>query len=245
MKIMHIKLHRSGWSQIYSMIPDNFARNLADKMDNLIDHHVFYPELKSTGIDISGYLDTFTVGFDYWTRSEDKELDILNNGLDACQGLLFGEPYKTRTIESIEKKYPESLKLAIELEEIITSKNINKKNIRKISVSLLDFLNGCVQKENKEVPNLRRIIGISPLFTEEELNKRASKHVHFKSERMIINHYTRYLATFILKSDETRFRTYLGNDNTEPPEIFEIRRSWQTKYLKELLISQNLIYGII
>ncbi|MDO8870761.1 MAG: hypothetical protein Q7V10_08450 [Methanobacteriaceae archaeon] len=102
-EIMHIKLHRSGWSQIYSMIPDNFARNLADKMDNLIDHHVFYPELKSTGIDISGYLDTFTVGFDYWTRSEDKELDILNNGLDACQGLLFGEPYKTRTIESIEK----------------------------------------------------------------------------------------------------------------------------------------------
>jgi|GEM_PF-6116623 len=157
------------------------------------------------------YRERFTSKFDDWTDNE-FGLTILNKSFIICEGLLFGEPYRTRIINSIEEKYPESLILALKMEEIIISSKIDKKDIRKKAVRLLNFINDWIQLENPEVLNLLRIIGISPLFTEIELNKRDSKYVKFRSERMTINNNNHYLATFILKSDKTRFKTYLSSD---------------------------------
>jgi hypothetical protein len=54
-----------------------------------------------------------------------------------------------------------------------------------------------------------------------------------------------FIAAFVLKSDKTRFRTYLGQSEFESVEIIPIRHKWQTENLGTLLESENLRYGII
>ena len=110
---------------------------------------------------------------------------------------------------------------------------------------LVDYINKWIQIENPEVPNLRRIIGISPLFTKNNLSKKAPKYLDFKFEEMTINHYERCITTFILKSDKTRFKTYVSKNKKETPEMISIKRSWRKKKLKTLLNSKNLMYGTI
>jgi hypothetical protein len=245
-EILHIKLFRSGWTKLYAILPDYLTEQLASRIGSLTEHYLIYPELQNMGIDVATYKKNFIPRFAEWIRTESNGLEVLDNGIDICEGLLFGEPYRNTIIESMGKKYPKSLDLAFKFEKIITSTKINKRDFRKTVVLLVDFVNKWIENETQEVTNLRQTMGISPLFTESELNERASKQVYFKTkEKVIINNITHYLAFFFLKSDGTRFIAYVGDNETEPPYIQNIRKIWKTKNLKYLLKTIEMPYGIL
>lgn len=240
-EIMHIKLFRSGWPKIYPMIQqDQLTMQLTPRLGNLIEHYLIYPEIQNMGIDMEEYEENFIGGYEDWTVDESIGLHILDFGITICEGLLFGEPIRAKVIGLVEKNYPNSLDLALKLEEIVTSGEPNKKNTHKSSVSLVKFVNDWIHKQNKQAPDLIKTIGITPLFTVDELNKRASKYVHFNSERLIIEGNVHYIAFFFLKVDKSRFLTFISEDDKEPNYIPDIRRQWQTKSLNELLSFLNV-----
>jgi len=241
-EIMHVKLRREVWPQIYPLVPERFTRDLATKFDSLIDHYIFDIEIEDMKIDCTEYREKFTSKFDDWNNDE-SGLGILINSFIICEGLLFDEPYKTRTIRSLENKSPlQSLDLALKIEEIITSCRLNKSDIRKMDVQLLNFISHWVQEHNLQIPFLRHMIGISPVFTVIDLNKKASKYLKFKSEQMTFFDTNHDLASFTLKLDKTRIKTYVDNN---PREISDMGRLFRKQGLKTLLESHNIKYGII
>ncbi|NMC61157.1 MAG: hypothetical protein HVN34_01825 [Methanobacteriaceae archaeon] len=247
-EILHIKYYRLGWVKLYLMIPENFSIQIQPLLDNLISHYLIYPDLQEMGIDNLDHVENFITDISEWEtkwkRTEIDGLSVLENGLAICEGLLFGEPYRDKIINITSKNYPNSLNLAYKLEQIVISGELDKKDVRKAAVNLLSYVDDYVHNIHPEIPNLCQTIGITPLFTKAELKRKASKYVHFNSARMNINNKIHYLAFFFMKSDKTRFITYIGDDKTEPSYIPDIRKLWQTKNLEELLSSIDVIYGI-
>jgi len=220
------------------------------KIDNLIDHNLFNSQFPNITVDSSDYQKKFVSGFSSWNRSESDPLKVLYNGLDVCEGLIFGGDYRTQTIEYIEHDYPDSLKLALEIENIIKSGAINKSSTKKNAISLIDISNEWVKRAGDKIPNftppnLRRFIGITPLFKKKQLSEKASKHFDFDSELIVINGYNHYIAFFTLKSDNTRVWSYISPDTNKPPQIQPIRRRWRDKKLIKLLNSEHINYGLI
>lgn len=239
-EIMHVKLMREGWPQIFPLVPEHFTKEVAMRLDNLIDHYVFMPEIDDMGIDCTEYREKFTSNFNNW-NTQKNAIGKLKDSFLICEALLFGEPYRTRTIKSVENEYKDSLDLALQIEEIITSSNLDKKDIRKKAVEILNLISHWdLLQQHPEIPFLRHIIGISPIFPESKLSKKASKYLILKSTKMGIYEGEHALDSLILKSDKTCIKTYIDNNR----KTSKMKRFLNNQSLKGFLEYYDIIYGL-
>lgn len=244
-EILHIKLHRSGWPRMYKMISkDVFGEKLADSLDNSFDHFIFNDEIRNI-VDITDYKDSFISKFDSWPKTETIGESIIWNAILFLDGFLFGSTYKDQIIHKFTNKHDDTLKLDIEMDKIRNKNGKEKVGIRKSMFQTLKLIERYLQRKTHQYPNLFQRVAISPLFTKDNLLQPASKLVSLVSSQIDIQGKNTFIAAFVLKSDKTRFRTYLGQSEFESVEIIPIRHKWQTENLGTLLESENLRYGII
>lgn len=244
-EIMHLILHRSGWPQMYCIIPveyDSTARRLADDIDNSLDHYVFNPRLETLGFDVKRYREWFLSVLEEWPDTKVTVPNLLWNALKILDGFLFSQAFRKRILKIVASKQTESLALARQLQHKASpAKTRNKSGVRRAMVAMLDFLEEWITEQSGSVQNLRQRIGISPLFTKAQLLKSASTIIEFESHPMVLNSERLWLGGLVLKSDGTRFRNYTGvGAVVEPPEFENIRQHLQTHNVKEFIETENI-----
>lgn len=247
-EVMHVILARSGWPQMFGMIgQDPQSRRIADTIDNVLDHYVFYPRLVDLGIDVHPYRDSYVTAFKSWPNNEPQGPAFLWNAFTVLDGLLMGEPYRSVTIRALKDRQPSTLLFARGLEKMMgPARSRTRQGVRQAMVVTLDFLNRWTSQKASAPANLRDRIGISPLFTQRDLSLPADKALEFGSKATFLDGQQLWVAQFLLRSDRTCIRTYISyGTSSEPGEVEEIRKQWRTASLGELLERQAIKYGVI
>lgn len=247
-EIMHLIIHRAGWPQMFGMIGrDQFSKKLADTIDNTIDHYLLYPVIERLGIDTEKYKEDFSNSFINWPDIDQEGQQLLHNALVMWQGLLFGGDYREKVIKNVGTRQSETIKLALELEKL--SKPLQPRNklaIRRVMLNILDFISKWSSVKSGIDQELHKRIGITPLFTKDELQLPALQRLSIESCPKIIENEYCWLISLVLKDDQTRCQTYIGYQCTsEPTEIHEIRYKLENKKLGNFLHEKAIKYGLI
>ena len=245
-EIRHLILHRSGHPQMFYMLPDlgfePLERRVADEIDNILDHYTFNPRLDSLGLDPKPYKEWFVSVFDTWPTQKIQGPDVLINAFKVLDGLLLGIPYRDQIVSTVKRRQPQILTLAQRIEErIVRSKETNEVSVRSAMVDILDFLSRWITKQIGHQQSLRKVIGISPLLTDKNVQKLASEVINLISQPYRMNGRSLWLVALELKSDNTRFHTHCFTDKlAEPAEVMTIRQQWQTEDLRTFLSLQGV-----
>jgi hypothetical protein len=247
-EVMHVILHRSGWPQMFGMIgQDPQSRRIADTIDNVLDHYVFYPRLIELGIDVHPYRDSYVTAFTSWPKNEPQGPALLWNAFTVLDGLLMGEPYRSVAIKALKNRQPTTLQLARALEKMMSPARSRTKNgVRQAMVVTLDFLNRWISEKTLAPANLRERIGVSPRFAQGDLSLPAVQVLELSSKSILLDGRQVWVAQFVLRSDRTCIRTYVSYDSaSEPDGVEEIRGQWSAVSLGEILERQAIKYGVI
>jgi hypothetical protein len=244
-EIMHLILHRSGWPQMYCMIPRNidpFARRLADGIDNFMDHLTFTPRLEALGFKVVDHQEWFISVLRDWPATKVTGPNILWNALTILEVLFWEEDLRERALEVVSVRQPQSLELARKLQQKANrARGSTKAGVRLAMIEVLDFLEDWITEESGNTQKLRRRIGISPLFTKSQLQRSASRTIELESYPFMLNRRQLWLGSLMLKSDSTRFRNYTCVDTaSEPPEIDGIRQKIETLTLEAFITVENI-----
>jgi hypothetical protein len=143
-EIMHLVLHRSGWPQMYCIIPENIdpiARRLADEVDNSLDHLTFNPKLEALSFNAEEYQEWFLSVLQDWPATKVTGPDVLWNALKILDALLWGSDFRRRALEITSSKQPESVELARQLQHKASrAKAGTKSSVRLAMIEMMDFL---------------------------------------------------------------------------------------------------------
>lgn len=244
-EIMHIILHRSGWPQMWCIIPegiDPFARRLADEVDSSFDHIVFNPRLEALGFDVKGYRNKYVSVFLDWPSEKVTGPNVLWNALKIFEALLWEAHFRNRVLEITSAKQPECSALARQLlHRAQRAKTGTKSSIRLAMIQALDFLEEWVTKQSGNVQNFRQRIGISPLFTKAQLRQPASHIIRLDSHPLVMNSQQLWLGGLVLRSDGIRLRNYTCVEaSSEPLEFNRIRQNLAKLSLEEFIEAEKI-----
>lgn len=244
-EVMHIILHRSGWPQMYCIIPeeiDPFANRLADTLDNIIDHSIFNHRLRMDGFDVNGYYDWFFSKILEWPSNKITGPSVLWNGLYILEILLDEREIKEEVLTHASTSQPESTLLARQLKNKARKvRKGNKEGARLALIELLDFLESWIAKQSNNIPNLRKKIGISPLFTKGQLDAPARDFLTFSSHQLLINSTQVWVGGLVMRKDGIRIRNYTSIEaKSEPNEFESIRQHLQILTLKEFFKAEDI-----
>jgi hypothetical protein len=244
-EIMHLVLHRSGWPQMWCIIPegiDPLARRLADEVDSCFDHLKFDPRLETLGFDVKGYREWYLSAFLNWPSEKVTGPSVLWNALKIFDALLWGAHFRDRALGITSTKQPESSELARQLlHRANRAKAGTKSSVRLAMIEELDFLEEWVTERSGNVQNFRQRIGISPVFTKAQLRQSTSDTIRFDSHPLVINSHQLWLGGLVLKSDGIRLRNYACVEATsEPPEFNRIRQNLEELILKEFIEAEEI-----
>jgi len=248
-EIMHLILHRSGWPQMWCMIPegmDPLARRLANEVDSCFDHLVFDPRLETLGFDVKGHREWYLSHLLDCPSEQVTGPSVLWNALKILNSLLWGAHFRSEVLEITATKQPESSEVARQLfHRANRAKARTKSSIRLAMIEELSFLEEWVTEQSGYVQNFRQRIGISPLFTKAQLRRSASNTVKLDSHPLLVNSHQLWLGGLVMKSDGTRMRTYVRAEATcEPPELNKIRRRLEELTLEEFIEAEEIrMYG--
>ena len=244
-EIMHLILHRSGWPQMWCMIPegmDPLARRLANEVDSCFDHLVFDPRLETLGFDVEGHREWYLSHLLDCPSEQVTGPSVLWNALKILNSLLWGAHFRSEVLEITAAKQPESSEVARQLlHRANRAKARTKSSIRLAMIDELRFLEEWVTEQSGYVQSFRQRIGISPLFTKAQLRRSASDTIGFDSHPLVINSHRLWLGGLVLKSDGIRLRNYTCEEATsEPPEFNRIRLYLEELTLREFIEAEEI-----
>ena len=244
-ELMHIILHRSHWPQMYSifMPEDALALNIANTLDNILDHYIFDPMLLAQGYDLSEYRDWYIDQLKLWPQHEQTEPGlVLHDSLMILDALLFGQDYRRKAIGIIGKDHSKSLGLAYKLEELVDPKGERtQKAVRQSLIKMLRFVDKWLSAQTHSQTNLLDRIGVSPFFTAKRLLLPAANTIGYKSYAGRYDNYQLWVGAFNQKSDNIRFRNMIMADvYTEPPEISAAINQLKKLSLGGFLVAQRV-----
>ncbi len=251
-ELMHVILHCSGWPQMYCLIEnDEFAKGIANKIDNALDHYIFNPKLEQIGIDVTSYQKGFINAYRKWPVNEPiSDKKILWDALTIFESLLFGKSYRGYIINILKNTHPTSLNLARQiLKRTPSLQSSSKQGLRQSMVLILDFINRWVAEKSGRQQYLRTRIGISPLFTANDLKQPAISSLYYRTA--YFKEKNLWSLTFGLKKDKTNFLTFhnnIGNSDFQPVinnyESLSVQEFLDNS-VQELLDSETSLYGVI
>lgn len=242
---MHSCLHRKGWPQAHPILNNNTLSRVGSELDNSLDHYIFFPKLAKI-VDVSKSQKKFLKELFHWKNPETKRkislqdgLNILHNAFVILDGFTYGEDSKKEIKKRTKIKYSKTLELALELDQIRTSNSANKKGVRKSIKESLDTISNFLKTSTKTF-NFNEFIAISPLFTDELLEKPAKDTITLTKESKYFFGDKIELIFLTLKSDGS----LIGGTETNNLNITKIEESFNNKTLKCFLNEINIIYGI-
>lgn len=121
-ELMHIILHRSHWPQMYSISPpeDRLASNIANNVDNILDHYIFNPDLDSSGFKLAQYRSWYVRQIAKWPKQEPSDPEVLlRRALFVLNALLYKSVYRRKVIRTLKLNHPKILELALNLETLV------------------------------------------------------------------------------------------------------------------------------
>lgn len=244
-EIMHLILHKSGWPQMFSIIPSDLSpdtRNIADDIDNALDEFVFEPRMASLGFNVKKRKEWFISILEEWPGDKLAGPNLLGHAIVLFKALLFGSDYRRRVIDAVAKSQPTTLELARQLEvHASPARARSKQGVRRALVALLEFLDEWITEDSEVEQNLRQRIGISPLFTKRQLREPARAVIELVSHPMTIGKSQMLVGGLVLRSDRTRIRNYCVSDTSiEPPKFSTIRRNLESMDLSQFIENQGL-----
>ena len=241
-ELSHVILHRSGWPCTYSTLSDNFIVNLANHLDNSLDHYVFFPRLDST-INVSHYQDKIIKRISDWPKKEAGQDAILWNSFYILDVFSFGKKYEDQIKKTLKDGYPKTLALAKKLDEVRTSNGKGKIGIQKSMSESLKIIEDFLKKEGLDI-ELHKIVCVSPLFTNERLLKPVKDITYYIKDKIIFNGVDCRVDLLGLISDNTNFLVLLRNGKSPSPKVRGLKKKWKKEDTKTFFESTNLPYGI-
>lgn len=252
-ELMHVILHREGWPSLYYLFKTGnraaFERRLADALDNEFDHFLFHPRLDAMGFDNRPYREWFVRQIEKWpTRAQDI-YQMVFYGISALDGLLLGEPYRTKITKLVLQTQPDVLPLALELERLMQGADrTSKMSVRRQMVVTLRFINRWINTQIAAIGSpilgtsiefhVDKAIGVDPLFADHELEMPGSEVVRYSIGRERVEGKLMWVASLARRSDQGRFYAQIAESGQhEPPEFSPIRTLWPTAMTKDYLIA--------
>jgi len=142
----------------------------------------------------------------------------------------------------IKDKLPETQRLARDITNRVSAASKGKPHARKAMLNVLSPMERWISKKSASQQGFQGRIGISPLFSKQQLQSSASKFVSVSQEAP--QHYGKQLYTVYLSvnEDRSRFRTLIFDDSMTQHNTFQaLGETWAKATLKEFLDYVSLI----
>lgn len=139
----------------------------------------------------------------------------------VVDGLTWNKSYRTRIENALCSTYPQQLAVVKELAMRISRACYGgKKTARNSALQTLDYFNRWYSKQTGQNQSFRNRIGISPLFTKQQMGFPANQLITIFSENP--RYYGQQLRNVCIvnKSDGTRFRTICCPDALTQHEVY-------------------------
>ncbi|MGE5483793.1 MAG: hypothetical protein ACM3X4_02110 [Ignavibacteriales bacterium] len=247
-ELLHVIIHYSGWPQMYGMIGlDRIAKRFADAIDNTLDHHVFNPRLKEMGFDLDSYYQWRVKCLDDWPVADRTGPRLVVNAANILDTMLFGKAYREAAIRVLRIKQPSVVAMARKLEGLTQpARSRTRRGVRQAMVVTLDYLNRWMSEQTGQPALLRQRIGVSPVFSSDELARPAIELVELVSHQATVEDKNLWIVALQLRSDKVRFRTYLSYDEREPTDAKkDLQQRLASLTLRDLLQTESVRFGVL
>lgn len=251
-ELMHVILHRDGWPQMSGIFHERgpLAKNIADTVDNILDQYIFDPMLEHQGFDVQSPRNWYIAQFHKWPNKQHEEPGlILRDALHILEGLLYDKKdQRRRVIRAVKRHHPNALNLSRKLRLLIDPSNERTKSSnRRSMIDILKYIDEWLTEQLGYQVNLEERIGVTPLFTDEQMHKPTLETIEFFSYQTKIEGSPFWVGAFAQKSDHIRFRNVrIPGSQKEPLRLKKIREEAQRLNLQEFLESEkvlDLVYG--
>lgn len=250
-ELLHIIIHRSGWPRMYSMLPpvDVLARQVADTLDNAVDHALIYPVLEKLDIETTSYKERFiSKGLPRLPVEEPEGPILCQRAFQLWEIYMLGESYKERA-QGIanQKNWARIYELSLRLYDIVSDLKINKTKVqvREIMKKFLDVVDHCVLKYSDRRANLNKLIGITPLFKERDRNKIAANLISLQTQEYRFGSSKLWLIALATKKDNIRFRTNVLSSPPGQALIDSLNHNLSVRSLEDFLHFKNIEHSFI
>ncbi len=246
-ELMHIILHRDGWPQMSGIFHERgpLAKNIADTVDNILDQYIFDPILENQGFDVRTSRNWYIAQLHKWPNKQHEEPGlILRDALHILEGLLYGKrDQRRRVIRAVKRHRPKALNLSQKLRLLVDPNDERTKSSnRRSMINILEHIDEWLTEQLGCQVNLEESIGVTPLFTDEQMQKPTLETIEFFSYQTTIEREPFWVGAFAQKSDHIRFRNVrIRGSQKEPSRLKKIRKEAQRLNLQEFLESEEVL----
>jgi len=252
-EVMHVFLNRVGYPKLAAALQgDQWAKQVADSVDNLTIHPLLNESLQSVGIQPAKAIERFLEGFDTWpTREPDQPAGILINAFKILEALLYEDRFPAIVVAPLGDRlgsgHSNTVKLAHRLFRCLRRTNRTKSPLvyREMQVRVLDRVENWMRQATGEEQRLvaSRIM-VTLFLTRTQLELPAKAVLRPYEESICVGHKEYNVVGFRYVQDNTIARAYQHYGRDGEQEVRRILRDFRDLSTEAFLQRHWIQYSV-